>query len=148
MGAVTTLEKYPFGKKPDATDAVALLEKIHGDVGAALSSLHGGRRSFSAFEQELLVEALTQIDHESKARKRAEQELADYRSGNLAGAPVADALSYRATVSSRDAAGDLRTVEFIPSDASAQAYRIKVASRDAAGDLKAIDLVPLPQGAK
>src|SRR5882762_6664639 len=82
-----------------AADAVALLLKMHKEILAALSGagevealrqvvesaeaairpFYKGGRRISKFEQETLVEALTQIDAANKARKLAEQTLADHK---------------------------------------------------------------------
>ena len=146
MGAVDTLRKYPFGKKPPEGDALAALTRIHKEIeGLIRDQPH----PLSVFERETLVEALTQIDAESKKRKAAEAELADYKAGKISPdadqpfAAPADALSYSAVISSRDSNGDMRTVELTPSDPGEQHYRIKVASRDAAGDLRAFILMPV-----
>jgi hypothetical protein len=146
--ALDIINKHRFGAPPDAADHPSeVLRKIH--ELSKPSPAPAGTREISKFEKDTLIEALTQIDGANKARKAAEQELANFKSGKVspdAAQPVAvpaDALSYRATVSSRDAGGNLRTVELTPSDARAQAYRIKVVGRDAAGDLRSFDLMPV-----
>lgn len=151
MSAQEIFRKHSFGKKPPAV--METLARIHQELGEAIQAKVAppGYREISKFERETLIEALTQITDESKKRKAAEEELAAYKIGNAPGAavtPVAESLSYKAVVSSRDAAGNLRTIELTPSDDSAQAYRIKVVSRDAAGDLRSFDLMPVEKGAK
>jgi hypothetical protein len=146
MGAQDILKRHRFGAPPDAADHPSeVLRKIHELSKPTLAP--PGFREVSKFEREMLVEALTQIDAAGKKQKAAEQALADHLAGKVPGAPVSESLSYRATVSSRDAGGNLRTVELTPSNARAQAYRIKVVGRDAAGDLRSLDLMPVERGA-
>ena len=145
MSAFAIVKKHTFGAKPDATDPAEVLRRIH--ALSAPTPAPAGMREISSFERETLIEALTQIDAAGKAQKAAEQKLADHLAGKVPGAPVSESLSYRATVTGRDAAGNLKTIDFTPSDASAPAYRARVVGRDAAGDLRSFDLMPVQRGA-
>jgi hypothetical protein len=131
------LRRHTFGAKPDATDPAEVLRKIH--ELSAVATAPAGMREVSRFERETLIEALTQIDAAGKKQKLAEQALADH----LAKPSVPSAVSYRGIVSRRDAAGDLKTLDLVPSNADAVAYRVNVVGRDAAGSLRSFDLIPV-----
>jgi hypothetical protein len=119
-------------------DAAKALAKIHEIAGAVIPRPEPGW--LTPREEETLIQALEQIDEANKARKAAEQQLADALAGK---GTAAAAVSYRARVTARDGGGDLRTFELTPSDPDAPAYRINVVGRDAAGTIKTFDLVPL-----
>jgi hypothetical protein len=136
MGAQDVLKRHRFGAKPaDADAADERLRQIH--QLSAPSPAPAGMREISKFERETLVEALTQIDAAEKRAKAAEQKLAESKP-----APVAAPLSYRATVTNRDAAGDMRRIELVPSTPDGMPYRINVIGRDGAGFVKTLELVP------
>jgi hypothetical protein len=122
------LKRHTFGAKPDATDPAEVLRRIRELLAAPAPS---GTREVSKGEQDALLEA---------ARRAAERKDAA-PSPEPAKAPV----SYRVNVVGRDAAGDLRTLDLIPSDKTMPPYRVKVVGRDGAGNLRTIDLVPLVQ---
>jgi hypothetical protein len=142
MSASEILRKHRFGAPPDATDHPSeLLRKIHELSKPAPAP--PGFRELSKFERDTFVEALTQIDAAGKKQKAAEQALADHLAGKVPGTPVSESLSYRGVITTRDAAGDFKTIDLTPSDANGKAYRIKVRSRDAASNLRSFDLIPV-----
>jgi hypothetical protein len=142
MGAQDVVKRHRFGAKPaDADAADERLRQIH-DLSKPAPA-PAGMREISKFEREMLVEALTQIDAAGKKQKAAEQALADH----LAKPSVSSAVSYRGIVSRRDAAGDLKTLDLVPSNADAVAYRVNVVGRDAASNLRSFDLIPVERAA-
>ena len=136
MSASETVRRHRFGAPPDAADpADEVLRKIH-ELSKPIAP--AGMREISKFERETLIEALTQIDAAGKKQKAAEQALADH----LAKPSVSSAVSYRGTITSRDAAGDMRRIELVPDTPADMPYRVNITGRDAAGNLRAFELVP------
>jgi len=142
MSASETVRRHTFGAPPDPADAAdEVLRKIHE---LSKPAAPAGMRGITPREREIYLAALESYETDLKEKKAllARAESAEQQLAKSKTAPVAALVSYRGTVTSRDAAGDMRRIELVPSSPDGMPYRVNITGRDAAGNLRAFELVP------